>query len=47
MVVEFDCFERIEQRHDRIAVERVVRVEGERLQDGLRSDDSLSRLDGP
>ncbi|MGR3633791.1 MAG: putative bifunctional diguanylate cyclase/phosphodiesterase [Limimaricola soesokkakensis] len=47
MVIEIDGFKRIEQRHDRLAVERVLRVVGERLQDGLRADDSLSRLDGP
>ncbi|WP_017928055.1 putative bifunctional diguanylate cyclase/phosphodiesterase [Limimaricola hongkongensis] len=47
MAIEIDAFKQLEQRHDRAAVEQVLRIVGERLQDGLRGDDALSRLDGP
>ncbi|WPY93945.1 bifunctional diguanylate cyclase/phosphodiesterase [Limimaricola variabilis] len=47
MAVEIDGFKHLEQRHGRPAVERVLRRIGDRLQDGLRSDDGLARLDGP
>ena len=46
MVLEIDGFKQIEQRHDRVAIEWLLRIVGERLQDGLRDGDTLARLDG-
>lgn len=47
MAVEIDSFKQLEQRHDRQAVERILRCVAERLFDGLRGGDCLARLDGP
>jgi diguanylate cyclase (GGDEF)-like protein len=47
LAVEIDRFRLIEERHDRAAVERVLTVTAQRLQDHLREADRAARLDGP
>ncbi len=47
LVLEIDCFKRIEERYDRAAVERILKVTGDRLQDNLRDCDLPARLEGP
>lgn len=47
MVLEIDRFKLLEERHDREALDRILRITGERLQDALRDTDLAARLDGP
>ncbi len=47
MVLEVDRFKLIEERHDRAAVERILKLTAERLRDCLRENDVAGRLDGP
>ena len=47
MMIEIDRFKLLEERHDRAAVERILRVTADRLQDSLRENDLAARLDGP
>jgi len=47
MVLEIDRFKLLEERHDRVALERILRMTGDRLQDVLRETDMAARLDGP
>jgi diguanylate cyclase (GGDEF)-like protein len=47
MMIEIDRFKLLEERHDRVAIERILRVTAERLGDTLREDDLAARLEGP
>ena len=47
MMIEIDRFKLLEERHDRAAIERVLCVSAERLDDALRDDDLAARLEGP
>lgn len=47
MVLEIDRFKLIEERHNRVAIERILSVTANRLQDSLRESDLVARLDGP
>lgn len=47
MMLEIDRFKLLEERHDRAAIERILRVTAERLGDALRENDLAARLEGP
>ncbi len=47
MMLEIDRFKLLEERHDRAAIERILRVTAERLDDALRENDLAARLEGP
>jgi len=47
MMIEIDRFKLLEERHDRAAIERVLRVTADRLRDALREHDVAARLEGP
>lgn len=47
MMIEIDRYKLLEERHDRAAIERILRVTAERLDDTLRENDLAARLEGP
>lgn len=47
MMIEIDRFKLLEERHDRAAIERILKVTAERLHDTLRENDLAARLEGP
>lgn len=47
MMIEIDRFKLLEERHDRAAIERILRVTADRLDDTLRDNDLAARLEGP
>ncbi|OUD09378.1 hypothetical protein BVC71_05855 [Marivivens niveibacter] len=47
IMLEIDRFKLIEERHDRLGVETIYRAIAQRLTDILRTEDQISRLDGP
>ena len=47
MVIDIDRFRLLEERHDRAALDRILRLTAARLQDSLRATDLAARLDGP
>ena len=47
IMIEIDRFKLLEERHDRAAIERILRVTADRLRDSLRDNDLAGRLEGP
>ncbi len=47
LMIEIDRFKLLEERHDRAAIERILRVTADRLTDILRENDLAARLEGP